>query len=98
MSQPSTLPITASLDAYLDQARALFADLQAGDEATAWRFKWEHPRFRDKQVGEVKSTTLDLDDAKLVTARSYAVESWDDLVTFAERASTDGAVDRFETA
>lgn len=91
-------PFTAPLDAYLDQARSLLADLQAGDEAAAWRFKWEHPRFRGKQVGEVRSAPLDLEDAKLVTARQYAFESWNDLATFAERAATDGAVVRFERA
>jgi hypothetical protein len=49
------LPFTAPLGAYLDQAQTLLADLHAGDDATAWRFKWEHPRFRDAQVGEVRS-------------------------------------------
>jgi ankyrin repeat protein len=93
-----SLPITAPLDAYLDQARSLLADVQAGNEAAAWRFKWEHPRFRDEQVGAVRSATLDLDDAKLVTARQYAFERWDDLAAFAERASTDESVVRFETA
>ena len=98
MNKPPPLPFTAPLSAYLDQARSLLADLQSGDEAAAWRFKWEHPRFRGQKVNEVRSATLDLEDAKLVTARQYAFESWNDLATFAERAARDETVLRFETA
>ena len=98
MSEQPPLPFTAPLGAYVDQARSLLADLQAGDEAAAWRFKWEHPRFRDRKVGELRSAALDLEDAKLVTARQYAFESWNDLAAFAERASSDSAIVRFETA
>ena len=92
------LPFTAPLGAYLDQARSLLADLHAGDEEAAWRFKWEHPRFRGRNVSEVKAAALDLEDAMLVTARQHAFESWDDLAAFAERAPADGAIVRFETA
>ena len=98
MTELPPLPFTAPLGAYLDQARSLLADLHAGDDAAAWRFKWEHPRFRDRQVGEVRSATLGLEDAKLVTARSYAFEHWDDLATFAERSASDRGIVRFETA
>ena len=98
MTDLSPLPFTAPPGAYLDQAQALLADLQAGDEATAWRFKWEHPRFRDAQLGEVRAAALDLEDAKLVTARSYAFERWADLTAFAERAALDRGIVRFESA
>ena len=89
MTELPALPFTAAPGAYLDQAQLLLANLHAGDEATAWRFKWEHPRFRDAQLGEVRSAALVLEDAKLVTARSYAFESWADLAACAERASLD---------
>jgi ankyrin repeat protein len=92
------LPFAAPLGAYLDQAQVLLGALHTGDEAAAWRIKWEHPRFRGQKIGEVKSTTLDLDDAKLATARWYAFESWYDLAAFAERATTDRGIVRFETA
>ena len=98
MTDLSPLPFTAPLGAYLDQAQTLLAALHAGDEATAWRFKWEHPRFRDAQVGEVRTAVLDVEDAKLVTARSYAFEGWADLAAFAERAALDRGIVRFESA
>jgi ankyrin repeat protein len=98
MTMPQPLPFTASLGEYLVHAESLLADLRDGDEAAAWRFKWEHPRFRDRQVGEVRSAELDLEDAKLVTARGYAFERWDDLATFAESVGRDRAILRFETA
>jgi len=98
MTTPPALPFTAPLGAYLDQAHSRLADLHAGDDAAAWRFKWEHPRFRDRNVSEVRSATLGLEDAKLVTARSYAFESWDDLAAFAERGPLDRGIVRFETA
>jgi ankyrin repeat protein len=98
MTELPPLSFTAPIGAYLDQAQSLLADLHSGDEAAAWRFKWEHPRFRGAHVSEVRSATLALEDAKLVTARSYAFESWDDLAAFAERATLDGAIACFETA
>jgi ankyrin repeat protein len=98
VNQPPPLPFTAPRGAYLDQAQSLLADLHAGDEAAAWRFKWEHPRFRGQKIGEVTSASLDLDDAKLVTARSHAFERWDELAAFTDRATSDGGIARFETA
>ena len=98
MTDLPPLPFTAPIGAYLDQAQTLLADLHAGDEAAAWRFKWEHPRFRDAQVGDVRAAALDTEDAKLVTARSYAFESWADLTAFADRATVDRGIARFESA
>ena len=98
MTELQALPFTASLGEYLVQAESLLADLRDGDEAAAWRFKWEHPRFRDRHVGEVRSAALDLEDAKLVTARSCAFESWNDLASFTDAVSRDRGILRFETA
>ena len=92
------LPFTASLGEYLVQAESLLADLRAGDEAAAWRFKWEHPRFRDEHVGAVRSAELDLEDAKLVTARGYGFENWSDLAAFAGAVERDRGIVRFESA
>ena len=98
MTELRALPFTASLGEYLVQAESLLADLRDGDEAAAWGFKWEHPRFRDQQVGEVRSAALDLEDAKLVTARRYAFETWSDLAAFTETIGRDRGVLRFEAA
>jgi len=98
MTELPPLPFTAPIGAYLDQAAALLADLHAGDEAAAWRFKWEHPNFRDQQVAAVRSARLGLEDAKLVTARSYAFEGWSELAAFADVAARDRGIVRFETA
>lgn len=98
MSDLPPLPFTAPTGAYLDQARSLLAALHAGDEAAAWRFKWEHPTFREQQIGAVRSAQLGLEDAKLVTARSHAFEGWAELDAFAEVAVRDGGIVRFETA
>ena len=98
MTELQALPFTASLGEYLVQAESLLADLRDGDEAAAWRFKWEHPRFRDRHVGEVRSAALDLEDVKLVTARSCAFESWNDLASFTDAVSRDRGILRFETA
>jgi ankyrin repeat protein len=98
MTDLPPLPFTAPIGAYLDQARSLLAELQAGDEAAAWRFKWEHPDFREQQVGAVRAAPLGLEDAKLVTARSYAFQGWSELTAFAEMAAREGGIVRFETA
>lgn len=98
MTELKPLPFTASPGEYLVQAEALVADVRDGDEAAAWRFKWEHPRFRDEQVEAVRAAQLELEDAKLVTARGYGFESWSDLAAFSEAVGRDRAVLRFETA
>lgn len=79
-----------------EQARTLFAALQAGDDAAAWRFKWEHPRFKGKTVDDVREATLDLADAQTVIAAENAFSSWADLIAFV--SSTDPDVARFERA
>ena len=98
MTGLSPLPFTASLGEYLVQAESLLADIRDGDETAAWRFKWEHPRFRDKQIGDVQPSELDLEDAKLVTARGYGFETWNELASFTEAVGHDRAILRFETA
>src|SRR5436853_38139 len=82
-----------TLDEYEREAQSLFAALQADDKNAAWRFKWQHPRFRDKSVSEVRGASLDLDDARFVVAHDYAFETWDDLVAF----TRDASVARFES-
>ena len=98
MPELQPLPFTASLGEYLVQAESLLADLRDEDETAAWRFRWEHPRFQDKQIGDVRSAQLDLEDAKLVTARGYGFESWSDLASFTESVGRDRGMLRFETA
>lgn len=92
------LPFDATLELYHQQAEALFAALQAGDEAVQWRFKWMHPRFRGKHVSEVKSASLTLEDAKLLIAREYYFDDWDALAAFTQSVQHDGEVKRFEQA
>ena len=84
-----------SLDAYLRQAETLYEALQSGDETAAWRFKWEHPRFRDQTIVDVRNAALNLSDAQTVIARQNAFETWDDLRAFLEAhdATFEAAVD-----
>ena len=90
---------TASVVDYEHEADALLAALQSGSDEARWRFKWEHPRFRNKRATEVDPATLDLADARLVTARRYSFETWGDLVGFARAVQRDdSAVARFEGA
>ena len=98
MTELLPLPFTAPIGAYLDQAQSLLADLHAGDEAAAWRFKWEHPQFRDQPIGAVRATPLGLEHAKVVTARTYAFDGWSELTAFADVAARDRGIVRFETA
>lgn len=98
MTRQGALPFTATLEEYERQAAALFEELKSGEQEAQWRFKWEHPRFHDKTVDDVKAATLDLDDARLVIAHAYAFEDWPHLEKFTEAVSTSGEVTRFETA
>jgi ankyrin repeat protein len=98
MDSQAALPHRASLAEYEQQAVSLLAALRRRDEAAAWRFKWEHPRFRDRPVTDVHPADLTLDDARIVVARAYAFDSWDDLAAFTEAVAPGSAVDGFETA
>jgi ankyrin repeat protein len=95
---PEALPFTATIDEYKQQAKALFKALVAGDESARWRFKWNHPRFRDQPAAAVLMATLSPADAQLVLAHEYAFETWADVERFADAVARDGPVARFETA
>jgi ankyrin repeat protein len=92
------LPFRAALEEYQREAELLDQALKSSDSAAEWRFKWEHPRFRGKTVGDVKAATLGLADAQLVIAQEYSFNSWSDLAAFAEAVEGNGPVVRFETA
>ena len=100
MAPPQLEPLSfrAPLGDYLRQAELTLDALLADDEATAWRFKWMHPRFRGLGIADVRAAHLTLDDAMLLVAREYFLEHWDDLARFASAAGGDGPVARFEAA
>jgi ankyrin repeat protein len=98
MGNAKELPYRAALAEYEQQATALFDALASGDPAAAWRFKWEHPRFRGGSVADVKAAALDLTDARVVVAHEYGFETWADLAAFTDDVAGDGPVRRFETA
>lgn len=85
-------------DEYEQTAAALLAGVTSRDAAAAWRFTWEHPRFRGKSVADVGAATLDIADARAVVAREHGFERWADLAAFADSVAHDGPVTRFETA
>jgi ankyrin repeat protein len=88
----------ATLAEYAERAATLLRELHAGDGAAAQRFKWEHPRYRDRPLREVDPSSLALDDARLVIAHENAFDSWDDLAAFTAAVRGGGPVERFERA
>jgi len=92
------IPYHAPLDAYEQQANALWSAFQAGDEGAAWRFKWEHPRFRGKPVTEVRKAALEPQDAQVVIAQMYAFDTWRDLETFTRAVTSNMGIKRFEAS
>ena len=98
MASAPPLTYLATLEDYEREARALFAAVKQGDEDARWRFKWLHPRFRDKTVTDVRAAELGPADARLVVAHEYAFESWDDVATFAAGVRGDGPSATFERA
>ncbi len=98
MKSVDQLPYLATLQEYQQRAEALFDAVKSADEAAEWRFKWLHPQFRGKSVTDVSAATLDLTDAQVVVAHEYGFESWPDLAAFADAASREGPIQRFEAA
>jgi len=98
MKAPGSISCRGSLDEYEIEAKALFEALRGSDRAAAWRFKWEHPRFRGKSVTDVDSSRLALADARMVIAREHGFEAWSDLRALVEAVEDDQGVQRFEAA
>ncbi len=98
MGSKDRLSFRASPEEYQRLAEGLFDELKSGDGSAAWRFKWEHPRFRGKSVTDVRAATLGLADAQVVVAQEHAFDTWADLVEFTEAARREGPVERFERA
>jgi ankyrin repeat protein len=93
-----SVPFRATIDAYQAEAEALFAALCSGVKDAAWRFKWEHPRFRGKHVDDVKPDQLALADAQIVIASSHGFAGWDELVAFSAAVQEPGPIATFEMA
>lgn len=98
MSGTDPLRYDAPVDDYRRQAEALFAALQAGDEAAQWRVKWEHLGFRGNSIADVRAAALALGDAQEVIAREHGFEDWIQLEAFAASVRRDPASARFESA
>ena len=92
------LPFDSTLDSYEREARHLFEAVAAHDTSAEWRFKWEHPRFRGQDVAAVRASSLTLDDARTVVARTYAFDGWLDLEAFAAAIEREPGVRAFEMA
>src|SRR5688500_12323318 len=99
MTDSGPISFRSPLARYERDAEQLLAMLHAGDGEAAWRFKWLHPRFRDKGVEDVhEDHTLGPDDAREVIAHHHGFATWDDLAAFTIAVQEDGPVARFETA
>ena len=98
MEALEALSYHAPLEAYEQQADALWSAFKAGDDGAAWRFKWEHPRFRGKHLSEVKSASLKPEDAQLVLAKMYAFDTWRELEAFMRALNNNPEIERFESA
>ena len=98
MSPSDSLPFDAPLVAYDGQARALLEAFRSGHPGAEDRFKWEHPRFRDRPFSEVHGAPMELADARIVVARGHAFDAWEDLAAYVETVQDDGPVRRFERA
>jgi len=106
--QCAPLPFRSGLQAHEDQAAAALEAWRTGDANVVEFFKHHLPRFLDERIpwlpkrlsdAEVRSATLDLDDARLAVARGYSFQSWPRLVEWVEAVAQEGsAVANFESA
>lgn len=98
MKRPGSLPYDATLEDYEREAEELLEALRRRDDEVAWRFKWEHPRFRGRAVSEVGKAELGLEDARAVVAREHGFRDWEHLTAFSVEVHRDPAARRFEAA
>src|SRR5512133_924210 len=88
------LPFDAPVARYADQASRLLEAHHAGDPDALRLLHNKHPRFLDSEIkwlarfdvteDDIRNTPLDLDDARLVVARSYDFLDWGALTAYAE--------------
>ncbi len=97
-SNSAVVVYDAPLEAYERQAQELFSAVSAGEREAAWRFKWEHPRFRSRDIADVRAASLTIDDARAVVAQEHAFEGWPELEAYVEAVGRDERVRRFEAA
>lgn len=83
---------------YEREAVQLHADVRAGAGDAARRFTWMHPTYQGQPLRAVDSTSLTLDDARLVVARDYAFADWEHLAAYRAAMDHDASARRFEDA
>lgn len=98
MSKAGSVSHLAPIEDYDREALSLFDGWSRGDADSEWRFKWEHPRFRNQHVAEVRAATLESADARTVVAREHGFETWFELAAFSQNVKTDAGVQDFEAA
>jgi ankyrin repeat protein len=102
------LPFDSSIAGYESQAAALLAGWRAGDKDTISAIRQLHPKFLREDVSwlekpmseeQVRSTPVELDDAKLAAARWYQFLDWPALAAHVAAVSAKGSpVHDFEAA
>ena len=101
------LPFHAPLDQYEQQAAALLAGWQAGEERAVRVFRSRHPKFLDDKIpwlerrmteADARAMPIDRDDARLALARAYEYLDWSKLREHVEAMQQPGPVRRFEQA
>src|SRR5579884_532459 len=102
------LPFDSALDAYERQAQRLLEAHAAGDAHVLEVIRQNHPRYKDPDVpwlsreiseDQIRNAPFDIDDARLVVARSYCFRDWPAVSEYAAAAGTPGSdVHLFETA
>ena len=101
------LPFHAPLDQYEQQAAALLAGWQAGEERAVRVFRSRHPKFLDDKIpwlerrmtdADARAIPIDRDDARLALARAYEYLDWSKLREHVEAMQQPGPVRRFEQA
>lgn len=86
----------APLSEYQLHAEQLYLGLRAGKEEAAWRFKWQHPRYRGRPVSDVAALDLELEDAQLVIALTNSFATWTDLDAFTQSVQQHEPIRWFE--
>jgi len=102
------LPFRSRLEEYEKQADQLLDGFLAGDQQAIDLFHHHLPRFLDERIPwkpkalsaeELRSATVDREDARLALARFYGFRDWRELARWVvEVGRADSAVARFESA
>lgn len=92
----SSLPDRPDIDQLRRRAKDLKRSVASGDQSAIDRVLASHPKYVGRPAERLQPQTVSLRDAQVTVARELGFDSWHELVTALEKATSEAAIERWE--